>query len=104
MQAISDLIGVPQEARRQLYEWSNQMTGYDDESMAGESRMASAQILGYAYQLAEARRAEPLDDIISRLVHADVDGEALTPEQFGFLSSCWRLRATRQRAMQQHSG
>ena len=84
MQAISDLIGVPQEARRQLYEWSNQMTGYDDESMAGESRMASAQILGYAYQLAEARRAEPLDDIISRLVHADVDGEALTPEQFGF--------------------
>ncbi len=84
MQAISDLIGVPQEARRQLYEWSNQMTGYDDESMAGESRMASAQILGYAYQLAEARRDEPLDDIISRLVQANVDGEALTPEQFGF--------------------
>lgn len=84
MQAISDLIGVPQDARRQLYEWSNQMTGYDDPSMAGASRMASAQILGYAYQLAEARREEPLDDIITRLVNADVDGEALTPEQFGF--------------------
>lgn len=84
MQAISELIGVPQEARRQLFEWSNQMTGYDDESLAGASRMASAQILGYAYELAEARRADPLDDIISRLVHADVDGEALTPEQFGF--------------------
>ncbi|MFD4292817.1 cytochrome P450 [Rhodococcus sp. NPDC058505] len=84
MQAISELLGVPPEARQQLFEWSNQMTGYDDESLAGESRMASAQILGYAYQLAEARRAEPLEDIISKLVHADVDGEVLTPEQFGF--------------------
>ena len=34
------------DGRRQLYEWSNQMTGYDDESLAGGSRMASAQILG----------------------------------------------------------
>ncbi|MFE3292205.1 cytochrome P450 [Rhodococcus sp. NPDC059234] len=84
MQAISELLGVPQDARRQLFDWSNQMTGYDDESLAGASRMASAQILGYAYQLAEARRAEPTEDIISQLVHADVDGEALTPEQFGF--------------------
>ncbi|MFC9789918.1 cytochrome P450 [Rhodococcus sp. NPDC127528] len=84
MQAISELLGVPQDARRQLFDWSNQMTGYDDESLEGASRMASAQILGYAYQLAEARRAEPTEDIISQLVHADVDGEALTPEQFGF--------------------
>ncbi len=61
------------------------MTGYDDESLAGESRMASAQILGYAYQLAEARREEPLDDIISRLVHADIDGQKLTPGTVRFL-------------------
>lgn len=84
MQAISELLGVPAEARQQLFEWSNQMTGYDDETLAGASRMASAQILGYAYELAEARRAEPRGDIISTLVQADVDGEALTPEQFGF--------------------
>ncbi|MFF0814182.1 cytochrome P450 [Rhodococcus sp. NPDC003318] len=84
MQAISELLGVPAEARQQLFEWSNQMTGYDDETLAGASRMASAQILGYAYELAEARRAEPLEDIISTLVQADVDGESLTPEQFGF--------------------
>ncbi|MFD4182935.1 cytochrome P450 [Rhodococcus sp. NPDC058514] len=84
MQAISELLGVPQEARMQLFDWSNQMTGYDDETLEGASRMASAQILGYAYQLAEARREDPTEDIISQLVHADVDGEALTPEQFGF--------------------
>lgn len=84
MQAISELLGVPDDAREQLFDWSNQMTGYDDETLAGASRMASAQILGYAYQLAEARRADPADDIISRLVHADVDGDALTAEQFGF--------------------
>ncbi|SDD01718.1 cytochrome P450 [Rhodococcus tukisamuensis] len=84
MQAISELLGVPDDAREQLFDWSNQMTGYDDDTLAGASRMASVQILGYAYQLAETRRADPADDIISRLVHADVDGEALTAEQFGF--------------------
>jgi cholest-4-en-3-one 26-monooxygenase len=84
MQAICELLGVPADQRDQLFEWSNQMTGYDDETLAGASRMASAQILGYAYELAELRRNEPLDDIISQLVHADVDGELLTPEQFGF--------------------
>ncbi|EME15946.1 cytochrome P450 [Rhodococcus triatomae] len=84
MQAICELLGVPADQRDQLFEWSNQMTGYDDETLAGASRMASAQILGYAYELAELRRDEPLDDIISQLVHADVDGELLTPEQFGF--------------------
>lgn len=84
MQAISELLGVPEQDRRRLFDWSNQMTGYDDDTLAGGSRMAAAEILGYAYQLAEVRRAEPLGDIISALVHADVDGEALTPEQFGF--------------------
>ena len=30
LQAIADLIGVPQEDRAKIFEWSNQMTGYDD--------------------------------------------------------------------------
>lgn len=84
MHAISELIGVPEDQRAQLLEWSNQMSGYDDEDTEGQARMATAHILGYAYELAEQRRKEPGDDIISTLVHADVNGELLTPEQFGF--------------------
>jgi cholest-4-en-3-one 26-monooxygenase len=84
MQAIADLIGVPEEDRVKLFEWSNQMTGYDDADIEVDSRVGAAQILGYAYQLADQRRQCPSDDILSRLVSGTIDGEHLTPEQFGY--------------------
>jgi cholest-4-en-3-one 26-monooxygenase len=84
MQAIADLIGVPAQDRRKLFEWSNEMMGYDDADFEAKSQLALAQILGYSYEIAEARRKSSTGDIISRLVNADIDGQALTPEQFGF--------------------
>jgi cholest-4-en-3-one 26-monooxygenase len=84
MQAIADLIGVPPADRGKLFDWSNEMMGYDDPDFETKAQMALAQILGYSYEIAEDRRKSPTGDIISRLVNADIDGEALTPEQFGF--------------------
>ncbi|MCU1352834.1 MAG: steroid C27-monooxygenase, partial [Acidimicrobiales bacterium] len=43
-----------------------------------------AEILGYAMTLGEDRKACPRDDIATRLVQADIDGESLTSEEFGF--------------------
>ncbi|MER7452596.1 cytochrome P450 [Nocardia beijingensis] len=83
LQAIAELIGVPQEDRRKLFDWSNQMLNYDDPEY-GDPAMASAEILGYAWNMAEQRRACPVGDIVSELVHADVDGEALGSDEFGF--------------------
>jgi cholest-4-en-3-one 26-monooxygenase len=84
MQAIADLIGVAEEDRVKLFEWSNEMTGYDDADIEVDSRVGAAQILGYSYQLAEQRRQCPADDIVSRLLTGTIDGEQLTPEQFGY--------------------
>jgi cholest-4-en-3-one 26-monooxygenase len=84
MQAIADLLGVPARDRRKLFDWSNEMMGYDDPDFETKAQMALAQILGYSYEIAEDRRSSPTGDIISRLVNADIEGEALTPEQFGF--------------------
>ncbi|BCO34129.1 cytochrome P450 [Mycobacterium heckeshornense] len=84
MQAIAELIGVPEEDRVKLFEWSNQMTGYDDADVTVDSRVGAAEILGYSYQLAETRRQTPGNDVVSRLLSATIDGERLTPEQFGF--------------------
>ncbi|MQY25905.1 cytochrome P450 [Nocardia aurantia] len=89
LQAIAELLGVPQDDRHKLFEWSNQMLNYDDPEYGDAvttdaSSLASMEILGYAWQMAEARRANPLGDIVSQLVHADVDGEALASEEFGF--------------------
>ncbi|MFJ9365885.1 cytochrome P450 [Nocardia sp. NPDC101769] len=89
LQAIAELLGVPQEDRRKLFDWSNQMLNYDDPEYGDNtgttsSTSASMEILGYAWTMAEQRRADPLDDIVSRLVHADLDGESLGSDEFGF--------------------
>ncbi|MFI6431701.1 cytochrome P450 [Rhodococcus oryzae] len=84
LQAIAELIGVPQEDRRKLFDWSNEMTGGDDPDYDTDPLTASAEILGYAYQLADARRQCPAEDIVTTLIQADIDGDELTPEEFGF--------------------
>ncbi|WP_433711392.1 cytochrome P450 [Nocardia sp. CA-084685] len=83
LQAIAELLGVPNDDRHKLFEWSNQTLNYDDPEY-GDATTAFTEILGYAWNMAEKRRACPVDDIVSQLVHADVDGEALGSDEFGF--------------------
>ncbi|NNH73311.1 cytochrome P450 [Nocardia uniformis] len=84
LQAIAELLGVPQDDRHKLFTWTNETLNYDDPEYGGDSNAASAEILGYAWNMAEQRRACPVDDIVSELVNADVDGEALGSDEFGF--------------------
>jgi len=84
LQAIAELLGVPQEDRGKIFDWSNQMIAYDDPEYEIEPDVASAQLLGYAWNMAEQRRACPMNDIVTKLVQADVDGDALGSDQFGF--------------------
>jgi len=84
LQAIAELIGVPQEDRHKLFTWSNEMVGYDDPEYQGDGETAAAEILGYSMVLAEERRGCPQDDIITKLVTAQVDGDELTTDEFGF--------------------
>ncbi len=84
LQAIADLLGVPQEDRKKLFTWSNQMLGYDDPEYSVDPEAASIEILGYAMAMAEDRKANPRDDIVTKLIHADVDGHALNADEFGY--------------------
>lgn len=84
LQAIADLIGIPQEDRQKIFDWSNEMTSYDDPEFDIDPVEASTQILGYAYQMADERRKCPKDDIITTLINADIDGDHMAPEEFGF--------------------
>lgn len=84
LQAIAELLGVPQEDRGKVFEWSNQMTGYDDPELDIDPVTASMEILGYAYQMADERKKCPADDIVTKLIEADIDGDELAPEEFGF--------------------
>ncbi|WP_067647470.1 cytochrome P450 [Nocardia harenae] len=84
LQAIAELIGVPQEDRMKLFTWSNEMTGYDDPDIDVDPAASSAEILMYAYQMAADRKANPANDIVTQLIEADLDGHKLSEEEFGF--------------------
>ncbi|WP_328399532.1 cytochrome P450 [Nocardia sp. NBC_00403] len=84
LQAIAELLGVPQQDRKKLFHWSNQMIGADDPEFAGDAATAQLELTGYAWNLAEERRKCPAEDIVTTLVHADIDGEHLSSEEFAF--------------------
>ena len=83
-QVICDMLGIPEADRKMVVDWSNTMVGFDDpyyQNTAADGELAAAQIYGYCDQLAEQRRAQPQDDIMSVLLGADVDGEALSTDE-----------------------
>jgi cholest-4-en-3-one 26-monooxygenase len=77
---IAELLGVPQEDRRMVFEWSNRMIGSEDPEYQlegvdpGESAM---QVFSYAEELAANRRLAPRQDLVSVLLQAEVEGEKL---------------------------
>lgn len=84
LQAIAELLGVPFEDRLKLFHWSNQMLSYDDPDFEGDAEAASIEILTYAMGLAEERKVNPQDDILTKLVTAGEDGEGLSSDELGY--------------------
>ncbi|WP_396927797.1 cytochrome P450 [Mycolicibacterium sp.] len=83
--AIADLLGVPEEDRQKLFHWTNSIMNTDDPEFNDVDPIeANAELMGYAYSMAEERRKCPADDIVTRLVEADIDGESLSEVEFAF--------------------
>ncbi|MEI8001158.1 MAG: cytochrome P450 [Actinomycetes bacterium] len=85
LQVIAELMGVPQQDRSQIFEWSNRLIGSDDPEFNVSpdlARQAAVEMFVYANDLAAHKRANPSDDIISVLLGAEVDGERLSDLEF----------------------
>ena len=97
---LADLLGVPVQDRGLLLRWTNRVIGYQDPEHAEvvlgpdgkpvnpRSPRQLRDMFEYAHELAEAKRAEPADDLMTALVQAEVDGRALDDaelEMFFFL-------------------
>ena len=85
LQVIAEFVGVPQKQRHTLFECSNRMVGSEDpEYAATEDSMTEAafELYNLANELLQQRQREPQDDIITRLMNAEIDGEKLSPEEF----------------------
>jgi cholest-4-en-3-one 26-monooxygenase len=82
---ICELLGAPVEDREKIFEWSNALIGFDDPEFqaspdAGE--LAAGQIYAYANQLADERRENPRDDIVTKLLEPDDRGDRLSTDEF----------------------
>jgi cholest-4-en-3-one 26-monooxygenase len=85
LQAIAGLLGVPQGDRDKLFRWSNEMTAGEDPEYAHiDPAMSSVELIQYAMKMAEDRAKNPGEDIVTQLVEADIEGEKLSDDEFGF--------------------
>ncbi|MBX7434522.1 cytochrome P450 [Mycobacterium sp. Y57] len=85
LQAIAGLLGVPLEDRKKLFDWSNEMVSDDDPEFAHyDNRSAATELIMYAMQLAAQRAEHPGEDIVTKLIEADVEGHKLSDDEFGF--------------------
>jgi cholest-4-en-3-one 26-monooxygenase len=85
LQAIAGLMGVPQDERKKLFHWSNQMVGdLDPEFANNDAIAASVELITYGMQMAAERADKPGDDLVTKLVQADVEGHKLSDDELGF--------------------
>ena len=86
LQAISELLGVPQEDRDRIFSWSNRMMGFDEARPddVDDQMVAATEMLGYSLAMAQERRACPRHDIVTKLISAEVGGNQLSDDEFGF--------------------
>ena len=78
---IAELLGVPNEDRHRMFDWSNRMIGNEDPEYqtAGEAaQMASMELYAYASELFATKRADPHDDLMSVLTQVEIEGEKLS--------------------------
>ena len=97
IRVLARLLGAPDGDTEPLIAWGDRMIGNTDPELADvlhdspESeryRMlpfrspAALELFEYGHRLAAERRSDPQDDLISKLVHAEIEGERLTEREF----------------------
>jgi len=101
MWVFSEIMGLPLEDRRLLIELGDKLLGNTDPEIVGEENLLertaadpsirllpfsspfAPQLIEYGCRLGEARRADPRDDVTTRLVEAEIDGSRLSEHEFG---------------------
>ncbi len=101
MWVFSEIMGLPVEDRRLLIELGDKLLGNTDPEVVGEQNLLeltsndpsirllpfsspfAPELIEYGCKLGAARRADPRDDVTTRLVEAEIDGSRLSEHEFG---------------------
>jgi cytochrome P450 len=91
------ILGVPDEDTDRLIEWGDTMIGNTDPEYTqfvidrddtSDYRLmpfrspAAADMMNYGHEMAEIRRDDPQNDLVTKLVHAEVEGDRLSTRDF----------------------
>ncbi|CAB5041726.1 unannotated protein [freshwater metagenome] len=82
LQIICEMMGIPQEDWHRVFELTNVILGAGDPEFTPsmEALMSAVMELAMlAQRVGEDRLANPTDDLVSAMMHAEVDGEHLQP-------------------------
>jgi len=83
LQAITMLMGIPDEDRHDLMAWTNATLTYDDRELGSRStssEQAAAAMATYGTALIERKRGEGGDDIVATMALATIEDEEGRPE------------------------
>ena len=75
LRVIAHIIGVPIEDYETFKRWSLDLIGFADDPPKGFE--AAEKLVDYLRPIVETPQAEPRGDLLSTLVHAEVDGQRL---------------------------
>ena len=98
IQVLCRILGVPPEDNQLLIDWGDRMIGNTDPDLSDISYERAPRATATGSSRSEARprssscatatasprprRAEPRDDLVTKLVEAEIDGERLTEREF----------------------
>ncbi len=100
IRVLARLLGVPESDTDALIRWGDRMIANTDPDFADvlydspESERyrlvpfrspAALELFEYGHRIAAKRRAEPKDDLVSKLVHSEIDGERLSEREFDMM-------------------
>jgi cytochrome P450 len=77
VEVITRMLGVPEDRRQQVRQWVDTSLHREpgQVEMSQEGMQAIAEAMGLYYELIQQRRAEPQDDMFTRLVQAEIQRE-----------------------------
>ena len=83
---ICDMLGVPPEGRDAMLRWSDAMLGTlnGGADALDAAAVSFGEYAEYAQAMIDVRRANPTDDLVSVLVHGEVDGDRLRDDEIIF--------------------
>lgn len=85
---ILEFFDIPAEDRQKFFDWTNIMMFADDPDASGgrdEAEQAAAELMVYAFELAQKWRGSGEKNVSSQLLNGEIDGEPVSDETFAWI-------------------